>query len=311
MNKRQKIRNVGVRKVLAVLLVTMLVLGLAACGGRTTMVTPIRGEWDDHVFTSESLGLRFVLPANWMALSDAEIAQMRGLAAGAMGAAGVEIPEDAAGEIPDMQAVNPLTGSNIQINFYRGGRGRAPSRDQAIELMTEGFDELGGMDIRVIDTPGTTRIGAYDWYSFGTEIEMMGISASGYNFFNIYGGYLRVIIITVMTDFETLEDFLPQFIGLDDPIPEPPAAERAEALVGTWAWDVSEEFTYELNADGTGIRGIPGNTEEFEWHTEGNDHLIMDLGFQVESWTFTITDDVLTIDSRQVPGTTWSYIRVS
>ena len=289
------------KRIVAILLALMLVVSLAACG---TVTTPTRGAWDEHVFTSEYLGLRFVLPLNWAVTSDAEIAAAMGIAADFMGDAGVEIPDDL-DQFHDMVANNLMTGSSVQIMFERHGGLLGlftPSRSDVIEGMTETLAEIGG---RVTaDIPGTTRIGAYDWYSFDAELDMMGMTIPSRQFFSIHEGYIRFISITIMDDSETVEDILANFIGLDDPIPEPPQPERAEALFGTWAWDMDDDYTYLFNADGTGIRGFSGDLEPFEWSTEG-DHLM--IGF--ESWTFTIEGDVLTIDSLDITGVTWSYIR--
>jgi hypothetical protein len=50
--------------------------------------------------------------------------------------------------------------------------------------------------------------------------------------------------------------------------------------------------------------------ESFEWSANG-DLLTLDLGtFRTELWTYTIVNDVLTINSRQAPGLRYSYIRV-
>ena len=83
------------------------------------------------------------------------------------------------------------------------------------------------------------------------------------------------------------------------------------ALPGTWNWDMDDSYTYVFNADGTGTRGFTGNIEPFEWVTEVGSHLIITVrGGAHESWTYAIVGDVLTIDSRQVPGMTFSYYRV-
>jgi len=290
------------------LAVTMLAAMLAACGGGTTTVAPTRGSWDGNVFTSEYLGLRFVTPPGWNVMSDAEIGATMGLATGFMESFEVEMPDDAE-MAHDMMAVNPLTGDNVQIIYERIQGRRIPTVAQIIEASTEPIEQMGG---RVISIPGTTRIGAHTWYSFGTEINMGGMIAYGRQFVNIQDGFVRLIIITNFTSVDAANDILPMFIGMNDPIPEPPAIERAPELVGTWAWDESEDYTYIFHDDGTGLRGVyPLQYEEFEWQTEGDDHLMLDMGPMVESWTFTITGDVLTIDSRQVAGWTFSYIRVN
>jgi len=292
------------RLVALLFVIAMLFSALTACQ-TVQVVEPTRGVWDDHVYTSEYLGLRFVAFPGWNVSTDAEIAELMGMAAELFAEAGTELPEDAE-EFVDMMVINALTGSNVQIIFERHGGRRAPTRENVIEAITEQLAEVDG---RVTDIPGTTRIGAHDWYSFSTELDMAGMTVSGRQFFNIYEGYIRVIVITIMPGSDTLEDILEKFIGLNDPIPEFPEEEYADVLFGTWAWDEWDEYELTFQGDGQGIRGVPGQMESFEWRTEGDDHLVILTEVMEESWTFSVVGDVLTIDSRQVPGLTYSYIR--
>jgi len=86
----------------------------------------------------------------------------------------------------------------------------------------------------------------------------------------------------------------------------------AHVLAGTtWAWDASDLYLYVFNADGTGTRGLDGMLENFTWTTPGTGRLNMNVtGGINEQWNYTIEDNVLTIDSRQVPGMEFSYILV-
>jgi len=89
-----------------------------------------------------------------------------------------------------------------------------------------------------------------------------------------------------------------------------PGIPAGHALLGsTWSWDGGPLFVYTFNADGTGTRGIPGMMESFNWAIPEAGHILMDVGTMVESWSYTITGNVFTITSRQVPGMTFSYIR--
>jgi len=292
------------KKVIMILFVLLLAVGLVAC--RASITPPTRGEWDEHVFTSEYLGLRFVLPDGWDAVSDADIAATLDSTAELMGANDTEIPDDI--ELAhDMVASNLFTGTNVQITFRQHGGLRAPTRERVIESVTEELESMDGVDVRITAIPDAIRLGAYDWYSFETEIDIMGLTIFGRQIFNVHEGYIRVITITLMPDDpETIEDVLTNFIGLDDPIPEPPAAQVAEELFDSWSWDMDGDYTYVFHADGTGTRGFSGDIESFEWRTAG-DHLMIGM----ESWTFAIEGDILTIDSRQEAGTTFSYIRES
>ena len=88
-----------------------------------------------------------------------------------------------------------------------------------------------------------------------------------------------------------------------------------ENLVGTWTWDMDSSFRYVFNADGTGTRGFTGAIESFTWSTRSGDELRINRNnapageIRNERWTYTISGDTLTIDSRQVSGMTFSYIR--
>lgn len=90
----------------------------------------------------------------------------------------------------------------------------------------------------------------------------------------------------------------------------------ASPFVGTWAWDEDDSFIYIFNEDGTGMRGFSWNIENFTWFTNGTDLYINRSGnipfhmIRNELWTFSIIDDVLTINSQQALGLTFSYIRV-
>ncbi|MCL2401922.1 MAG: hypothetical protein FWC90_04695 [Oscillospiraceae bacterium] len=280
---------------------------------------PVRGLWEGNVFTSEYLGLRFVMPFDWSAADDADIAGLMGVGADVMAISGIEIP----GEfwdmfdlvaVFDMVAANPLTGTSVQIVFERLMFPlRGISTAEYVEATVHQL-ERAGISVN-LDFPGTVRIGDYDWYSFGTVMEMpLGMVAYGRQFINVQDGFGRIIGITGNDPEASVNEVLAMIISLDDPIPEQiipeaVAAEHTEALVGTWAWDEDGAYTYVFYADGRGTRGFPWMTEEFEWRTEGDDHLMITTGISimVESWTFTISDDVLTIDSRQVPGLTFNY----
>jgi len=298
----------------ATLLILSLVMAigvLAACNALNNFIVidPTRGSWDGYVFTSEHLGFRFVLPPGWNSATDAEIAMTMGISAAMLENMDAEMPENL-DTLIDMMATS-LDGSIVILQFVRLGPGRPPSMD---DVLTEMAEDSGATGFYV-DTGerGTVTIGAHEWEYFDTEFGGMGVTQYGRQYINIQNGFMRQIIVgTFDLSNPIRSDILDWVAGLEGSLPErpePPAIEHSAALFGTWEWDMDASFTYEFNPDGTGIRGGAGiPLEEFEWRTEG-DHLIMDVPLMMESWTFTIVDDVLTIDSNQVPGLSWNYIR--
>ena len=83
-------------------------------------------------------------------------------------------------------------------------------------------------------------------------------------------------------------------------------------LIGVWEWDLLASYTYIFCVDGTGFRGDGATTSDtFTWSVPEAGFLKMyvnDLPFS-EDWDFTIEDDVLTIESRQLSTLTFSYTR--
>ena len=81
------------------------------------------------------------------------------------------------------------------------------------------------------------------------------------------------------------------------------------ALVGTWQWDEITSYEYTFRADGTGARGIAPDLDEFTWNSPEAGNVIMQSDTLDENWSYTIISDMLTLNSRQVPGMSFSYRR--
>jgi len=98
--------------------------------------------------------------------------------------------------------------------------------------------------------------------------------------------------------------------AISPPIEFPGQTTPDPLLMGLWIWDESSAYELYFGADGRGERGFTdfGIMEEFNWGTEDGNHLVIETDLAVESWTFTITGDILTIESRQLPGIAYSYI---
>lgn len=81
-------------------------------------------------------------------------------------------------------------------------------------------------------------------------------------------------------------------------------------LVGTWNWDDNALWQYTFNEDGTGVRGFLDERETFNWSIPNDGHVRMNMGRgSSENWDYILDGDMLTLDSRQVPGLTYHYVR--
>ena len=293
---------------LGALLAACMLLGFTACDSQEP---PTRGMWDGNVFTSEYLNLRFVLPTGFVALSDVEMAAIAGEAYEFVVGAGGVVPDEV-NMFRDVHVINQFTGCNIQIMYERlTGRAASPARQ-----MDAIIDQLTGLGIRATADTGTTRIGNYDWHSLRTEFTMApGVVVYGRQFFNIRGRHARLIVISSpFADSALFTDLSDMFAGLTGSLPQPMSAQRAAQLTATWEWDEDDTWIYQFNADGTGQRGFPNQRQSFEWYLAADHTLILALPSvanpaNVELWTATLVGNSLTLDSQQVPGMSYSYIR--
>ena len=296
--------------ILMIVLALLLIFSLTACdmiediiGGGGVVVTPTQGEWSDRVFTSEYMGFRFALSSLWDAPTAAEWVALMEAGAYVLEGTGLELPE----EYPTLYMVarNLLTGANVQITYHRYGR-RTPNVDEVIDATSE---ELTGAGVRVVGNRGSVRLGAHDWTYISTEVTLGDIVSRGRQFYNVYSGYIRIITVTTMTGADEIDEITQMFIGLEGPVPESVAIEFSEALLDAWLWYDDFDFIYFFDVDGMGVRGFSDGEEEFQWRTSG-DTLLIETDIGAEGWTFTIQGDILTLDSLQEQGLSFSYFRV-
>jgi len=93
-----------------------------------------------------------------------------------------------------------------------------------------------------------------------------------------------------------------------EPTPEPePEPEPEATIVGLWEWADDSSFNYLFFEDYTGIRGAGANLVSFEWYAYG-EYLDIYIPSVFEEWSFLIYDDVLIIESLQVPGLMLAYV---
>ena len=283
---------------------------------------PTRGRWVDNMYINEYLNLRFMMPHGWAAAYDEDIAELAGLGADVLAGAGHELSAEfwEAADILvliDMLAADPFGGVSVQVIYERMVFPfNRLSEAEYIQRSISDIEPIGN----AYALPGTTRIGDYDWHAVRFALDAFGGEVVNLSFVNIQDGFARMILITynMAVVSSPADEILARFSSLDTPAPPPDEAPPApepealdEALIGAWVWEQVESYILVFEADGQGVRGYyPDDLESFTWRTyPSDDHLIITLGFIQESWTYTIVGDVVTIDSRQVPGMTFSYVR--
>ena len=275
---------------------------------------PVRGVWIDNTYVNEYLNIRFVKPHDWLVATDEEVAELAGIAVDAFFDMGEDFWEAVdVLLLVDMFATFPLTGSSVQVAFER--LIFPMTRLSETEYIQRMITDLIAADMRAYQVPGTTIIGDYEWYLARSYMEAFGGEIIGNYFINIQDGFARSITIVHGDAVDPVNEILEKFSSLSapapPPLPTPPPPEPVDtALIGAWAWDLDNTYVYEFRPDGTGRGGFYPNLESFTWTTvQGDSHLMMHFGFAQDSWTYTIIDDVLTLDSRINIGESYSYIR--
>ena len=344
------------KKLLAILAICVVSVILTACDSADDVV-PEAGVWQDDIFVNESLGLQFQLPRGWEGVSGDELVALLGHGAAILSElndAQMDDILDTMEENPihDMFVTHPATGSTIQLMYQRLPRAaRRYTSEEVLEMMVEDTEaELPGLEMRML--PGSIRIGEQDFYSAVGSFEIIpGFEMEMQKFLRLDGRTITVIGITQVGDVVDIDEIL-TFFNVPGAeriyIPAPDVVEAAD-LIGSWVWNINDEYILRFNADGTGRRGyiidsieelrgelgdafIEGildemdeetfleilmeelEVESFEWELS-NDVLFLDFEFVAkfgvanEEWTVIIEGDLLTIESRQAAGLTYSYIR--
>ncbi|MCL2571591.1 MAG: hypothetical protein FWE11_04230 [Defluviitaleaceae bacterium] len=285
--------------------------------GETWQGGPTRGVWVDNMYINEYLNLRLVVPHEWIVANDEEVAALSGLGAELL----TEVDEsfwEAAGALTliDMLVTDPFTGISVQVAYER--LVFPMTRFNETDYIQRAVSDLGVAGVRANAIPGTTTIGDYDWHLLRSYLDMAGGTVIGNNFITIRDGFVTTVSVIHGDLHEPLDEILPWFSSLNDPPPPPlptptppPPPEPVDiALVGAWAWEFDESYIYEFRLDGTGRRGFYPSLDDFEWQTVAADsHLILHFGIFQESWSYTIIGDVVTLDSRQDIGLSYSYVR--
>lgn len=188
------------------LLAVVMMLGLAACGGDSAKVS--RGTWEGSTYKNESIKLTFNMPADWTALTDAQIAQNMQAGSEIMVEQGAEIDPDTltVTTLNDMMVMAPQTASgssNVQIlienlAMYQGGT--SLSLDNYLDLMTEQLETyLAAYGLETGDR-GTKTISGETYTSANFKITATGTDQ--YLYARKQGNFIVCIIISLFDDMD-------------------------------------------------------------------------------------------------------------
>jgi ABC-type oligopeptide transport system substrate-binding subunit len=86
------------------------------------------------------------------------------------------------------------------------------------------------------------------------------------------------------------------------------STERDSRLVGTLNSTV-DNFSYVLNENGTGRRGVPGLMENITWETENNDTFLVTVDGITELWSYTVSGSNISFTSAMFPGVEFPFRR--
>ena len=246
------------------LIMTAMLFGavlLMACEADTV---PEAGVWNDDIYVNESLGIQFQLPHGWEVVEGEAFTELVGIGTQVLSDMGSDLSTneilEAMEDNPahDMIAMNPFSGSAVQVMFQRLPRSaRNYSTEEVLDLIAEGVGEGLGHAFNVNPQSGMTTIGHYEFSLSEITTEIMGVEVFVQVYVRLEGRNVSVIVISTLNANE-LEDILYFFNepGADwIEIAELEGTAEASDLIGTWEWDLDSDYVYIFNEDGTGVRG--------------------------------------------------------
>jgi len=195
------------------------------------------------------------------------------------------------------------TGLSLDYRLDSGGQ-------QSVDLVgTWRWDDYGGY-IYVFDADGTGTRGFIDdmeTFTWSTSDDTLYVNRDQAPLSEIRNERWTFTIANYALTLNSQQERNLVYTYLFD------SGEQSAVVVGTWAWDEYDGYTYTFNADGTGTRGVAGDMESITWSTTGNRIDIRSplfaWGIEWERWTFTITGDSLNLNSQQADGLSFDYIR--
>jgi hypothetical protein len=273
----------------------LVVLFFTACGILPQReIRPPEGSWNENVYTSESLGIRFTLPVSWELATPVEIRLME------------QSLETMTGDDPDsittlMMANNHHTDASVRISYQRYRGLTAPTPEQAVAAIMGSLEEMGTQ----VQNFEPTLVGADLWHTIGTTMRLWGESWYGRTFTAVKNGHIIQITISTHDASETVNAILAMF---SDPALPKPTPQLDSALFGAW---LDEEDFGRLNFldDGFLEVGFDSDEQPLEWRVVNDNYLLINGDEILESYTYEIQGySLVLIDSDERYGTT-NFVR--
>lgn len=192
-------------RILTFALVVILLFSLLSCGAKAPAFS--RGTIDGDVYTSEFAGLTFTKPADWIYLTDEQIAEVMGVASEVMGNDTLE--ETSEGSVIDLYAASQTSGDNVNITFSKGNAftNLNVSIAASLELIKQQYESVGFTC--TISDPTDAKLGSVSCKVATATVNVNGISMTQYCYFAMFGRYVTSIICTSVSgatqaDFEAM-----------------------------------------------------------------------------------------------------------
>ena len=109
------------KKIVSVFLSLLLIVSLAACGGKSAAEEAElhRGTVEDNVYTSQFLGIRLTVDEDWIIADDEQLAELSGMVLDSFTDEDVKAQIEKGGSVMDLYALNQADGSSVNINFQK------------------------------------------------------------------------------------------------------------------------------------------------------------------------------------------------